>query len=60
MSDLPVLTSPLLELPGVRHAFFTRQGGASEGIYAGLNVGLTCVWLWVAGQIAREHRKKTV
>ena len=40
MSDLPVLTSPLLDLPGVRHAFFTRQGGASEGLYASLNVGL--------------------
>ncbi len=37
---LPVVTSPLLErLPGVRHAFFTRQGGASQGIYASLNVG---------------------
>ena len=40
MSALPVLTSPLLEAPGVRHAFFTRQGGVSEGIYASLNVGL--------------------
>lgn len=40
MNDLPVLTSPLLDLPGVRHAFFTRQGGVSQGIYAGLNVGL--------------------
>jgi YfiH family protein len=38
--DLPVLTSPLLDLPGVRHAFFTRQGGVSEGIYASLNVGV--------------------
>ena len=37
---LPVLTSPLLEVAGVRHAFFTRQGGVSEGIYACLNVGL--------------------
>ena len=37
--DLPVLTSPLLDLPGVRHAFFTRQGGVSEGLYASLNVG---------------------
>ena len=36
---LPVLTSPLLDLPGVRHAFFTRQGGVSQGIYSGLNVG---------------------
>ena len=40
MDDLAVLTSPLLEAPGVRHAFFTRQGGVSQGIYAGLNVGL--------------------
>lgn len=40
MSDLPVLISPLLELPGVRHAFFTRQGGVSRAIYASLNVGL--------------------
>lgn len=39
MSDLPVLTSKLLELPGIRHAFFTRQGGVSRGIYASLNVG---------------------
>lgn len=36
---LPVLTSKLLDLPGVRHAFFTRKGGVSEGIYEGLNVG---------------------
>ncbi|MBL8555726.1 MAG: peptidoglycan editing factor PgeF [Phenylobacterium sp.] len=40
MSALPVLTSPLLDLPGVRHAFFTRQGGVSQGIYASLNVGV--------------------
>lgn len=39
MTDLPVLTSPLLELRGIRHAFFTRQGGVSTGIYASLNVG---------------------
>lgn len=39
MSPLPVLTSPLLDLPGVRHAFFTRQGGVSGGIYESLNVG---------------------
>jgi hypothetical protein len=37
--SLPVLTSPLLDLPGIRHAFFTRQGGVSEGLYASLNVG---------------------
>lgn len=40
MTDLPVLTSPLLDLPGVRHAFFTRKGGVSQGIYASLNVGV--------------------
>jgi YfiH family protein len=40
MSALPVLISPLLaDAPGVRHAFFTRLGGVSEGLYAGLNVG---------------------
>jgi YfiH family protein len=40
VSAPPVLTSSLLDLPGVRHAFFTRQGGVSEGIYQSLNVGL--------------------
>lgn len=33
------LTSPLLEIPGVRHAFFTRRGGVSRGLYASLNLG---------------------
>jgi len=37
---LPTLHSPLLSaLPGVRHAFFTRRGGVSTGIYSSLNVG---------------------
>jgi len=36
----PVLTSPLLAAaPGVRHAFFTRQGGVSQGLYGSLNLG---------------------
>ena len=36
-----MLASPLLAgLPGVRHAFFTRRGGVSTGIYSSLNVGL--------------------
>jgi YfiH family protein len=35
------LTSPLLAAaPGVTHAFFTRAGGVSKGLYASLNVGL--------------------
>jgi YfiH family protein len=38
--SLPVLTSKLLDVAGVRHAFFTRNGGVSGGIYASLNVGL--------------------
>ena len=35
------LGSPLLSaVPGLRHAFFSREGGISAGIYAGLNGGL--------------------
>jgi YfiH family protein len=35
------LASPLLSaIPGVRHAFFTREGGVSDGIYRSLNGGL--------------------
>ena len=40
MSGVRAVTSPLLaQAKGVRHAFFTRQGGVSEGIYASLNLG---------------------
>ena len=36
-----MLCSPLLSaIPGLRHAFFSRDGGVSEGIYGGLNGGL--------------------
>jgi YfiH family protein len=35
------LASPLLSaVPGLRHAFFTREGGVSGGIYASLNAGI--------------------
>ena len=37
---LQPITHPLLALPGVRHGFFTREGGVSTGIYAGLNTGV--------------------
>jgi YfiH family protein len=38
---IPFLTSPLLSrAAGVRHAFFTRQGGVSAGLYASLNTGV--------------------
>jgi hypothetical protein len=36
-----MLASPLLSaIPGIRHAFFTREGGVSGGVYAGLNGGI--------------------
>ena len=36
-----ITASPLLSaIPGLRHAFFSREGGVSDGIYAGLNGGL--------------------
>lgn len=34
------VTAPSLTLPGVSHAFFTRGGGVSSGLYATLNAGL--------------------
>jgi len=30
----------LSALPGIRHAFFSREGGVSEGLYASLNAGV--------------------
>ena len=35
----PLLAPLLVGFPGVRHGFFTRAGGVSEGIYRGLNTG---------------------
>jgi len=40
MSDAQFLTLPTLRTAGVRHAFFTRRGGVSEGVYASLNGGV--------------------
>jgi YfiH family protein len=34
------IEAPELALRGVRHAFFTRAGGVSTGLYAGLNTGI--------------------
>ncbi|MCZ4281861.1 peptidoglycan editing factor PgeF [Kiloniella laminariae] len=35
-----MLNSPALEnLDGIRHGFFTRQGGVSQGLYSSLNCG---------------------
>jgi purine-nucleoside/S-methyl-5'-thioadenosine phosphorylase / adenosine deaminase len=35
----PIEAPCLARLPGIRHGFFTRVGGGSLGIYAGLNCG---------------------
>lgn len=39
-SGMKVQSPALNALPGIRYAFFTRQGGVSTGIYASLNGGL--------------------
>ena len=40
MISVVALTSPLLaQASGVRHAFFTRVGGVSTGVYESLNLG---------------------
>jgi YfiH family protein len=36
----PLLSDDLTELPGLRHGFFTREGGVSEGIFASLDAGI--------------------
>ncbi|TWB35842.1 peptidoglycan editing factor PgeF [Nitrospirillum pindoramense] len=38
-ADRPYLTLDALDLPGVRHGYFTRRDGVSTGLYAGRNVG---------------------
>ncbi len=49
------VTVPELDLPGIRHAFFTREGGVSEGIHAGLNGGLGSN---DAPEAVRENRRR--
>lgn len=40
MSDPAMIqTQPFAALAGIRHGFFGRQGGVSEGLYASLNCG---------------------
>lgn len=36
----PIAAPELAALPGIRHGFFTRAGGVSDGVYASLNCGL--------------------
>lgn len=40
MTQLPALAARNLDRPGLRHAFFTRNGGVSDGVYASLNGGV--------------------
>ena len=35
-----MLQSAALKLPGIRHGFFTRAGGVSQGVYESLNGGV--------------------
>ena len=37
---MTITLSSLSALPGIRHAFFTRDGGVSSGIYSSLNGGV--------------------
>lgn len=39
MTINPILSADLA-LPGIKHGFFTREGGVSSGIYASLNGGI--------------------
>lgn len=34
-----MITADVLAVPGIRHGFFTREGGVSEGLFASLNCG---------------------
>lgn len=41
MSEVPIITCPkLFSFSGIKHGFFTKNGGVSEGLYSSLNVGL--------------------
>ena len=39
-NDNRMIQAPSLSSPNIRHAFFTREGGVSEGIYQSLNGGI--------------------
>jgi YfiH family protein len=40
VSAAQFLSAESLQIPGVAHGFFTRVGGASQGVYASLNAGV--------------------
>src|ERR1700740_2441207 len=35
-----MVEAEILSIAGIQHAFFTREGGVSEGLYATLNAGI--------------------
>ena len=39
MSSLKTIRLATLDVEGVRHAWFTRNGGVSDGVYSTLNGG---------------------
>lgn len=51
----PVRVPSLENLPGIRHAFFTREGGVSDGIYGSLNGGVGSA---DAADAVRENRRR--
>jgi YfiH family protein len=53
----PVTIGAFNDIEFVRHAFFTRQGGVSEGIYASLNCGLGS---GDSADSVRENRKRAM
>lgn len=52
-----ITVSALNEVPRVRHAFFTRDGGVSQGIYDSLNCGLGS---GDAPEAVRENRARAM
>ena len=52
-----ILEAPELGSPALRHAFFTRQGGVSEGLYASLNGGIGSSD--VPARVAENRRRMT-
>ncbi len=53
----PITIGAFNDIEGVRHAFYTRQGGVSEGLYTSLNCGLGS---GDAPEAVRENRKRAM
>ncbi len=53
----PITIGAFNDIEGVRHAFFTREGGVSEGLYTSLNCGLGS---GDTPDAVRENRKRAM